>query len=275
MTLYLGKAPARPGAIRPKFSTYLNTSVLATPPAEFGHDRLVGNWGMLANDSVGDCAIADALHQTMLWRAEAGMSTPMTDACAIANYSAVTDYNAGDPSTDQGTDVPQLVNYRYTTGLKDAAGNSHKIGAAVALEPGNWEELVYALYYSDGVTLGIQMSQQWMDAFQPGTDIITWDKVSRPKNIGGHAITGVAFHDNLARIVTWGTDIVGITDAGYAQASDETYAFFSAEKLKNGVDLNGFDAEKLLADLPLLLDVSTPVPEPTPPATETLAVEAA
>ena len=260
MNLKLGKLPARPGAVKLKFGDYANTSVLATPPTSFGHDRLVGEWGILANDQVGDCAIADALHQTLLWNLEAGVAIPLDDDCAIANYSAVTGYNPADPSSDQGTDVPTLVQYRLNNGLVDAGGNIHKIAAAVALEPGDWEQLIYALYYFDGVTLGVAMYQQWMNKFTrtaASGNVVVWDEVKTPKVIGGHAITGVAFHDDLARIITWGTDIVGVTETGYSQASDETYAFLTEEKLNNGVDLNGLDAEKLKADLPLLQDITT------------------
>src|ERR1700757_5533476 len=105
MPLMFGKKPARPGAVKLHFRHYVNTSVLATPPNTFGHDKLVGNqWGMLANDQLGDCAIADALHQHLLWNMEHGVTIPLTDACAIQNYSNVTGYIPGDAASDQGTD---------------------------------------------------------------------------------------------------------------------------------------------------------------------------
>lgn len=202
-----------------------------------------------------NCAIADALHGHQLWNAENGIAIPLNDQAAVNNYVAVTGYD-GTPATDNGTDVAELIKYRYQHGLQDAAGRVHKIGAAVALEPGNWEQLITAMYYFDGVTIGVDMSQQWMDAFNKGGSPVVWDAVKTPRKLGGHAITGVAFHNNLARIVTWGTDTVGITEKGYAQANDETYAYFSTERLKNGIDINGIDGDKLQADLTLLLDVA-------------------
>ena len=60
-------------------SRYLIPAKLPTPPAEFGHDAVIGDWEMLGNDTVGDCVIAGALHETMLWTAngsaEATVST--------------------------------------------------------------------------------------------------------------------------------------------------------------------------------------------------------
>jgi hypothetical protein len=90
----LGKAPARQAGL-PKLKDYVNLSVLAAPPASFGHDYLVGaDWGMLGNGPdpaapniapAGDCAIADALHQHLLWNREVGISIPLTPHCAIAS----------------------------------------------------------------------------------------------------------------------------------------------------------------------------------------------
>lgn len=253
--LLLGKNPARPGAVKIKFGDVVNTSTLAAPPAEFGHDQLVGSWPLWKNDVIGDCAIVDAMHQHLLWNAECGVSIPFNDQAAVNNYVSVTGYD-GTPATDNGTDVAELIKYRYQHGIQDAAGRVHKIGAAVALEPGNWEQLITAMYYFDGVTIGVDMCQQWMDAFNKGGAPVVWDAVKSPKVLGGHAITGVAFRNNLARVITWGSDNVGLTEKGYAQANDEAYAFFSTERLKNGVDINGIDGEKLLADLPLLLDIA-------------------
>jgi hypothetical protein len=262
----LGKQPARAGAVKLRFADYADTATLPTPPASFGHDRLVGSWGMLLNDRIGDCAIAGALHETMLWNLEAGVALPITNKSALTNYENVTGYKPGpeleNPDappnpTDQGTDIPTLIKYRYTTGVSDDAGRPHKIGGAVALEPGNWEQLIYATYYFDGVGVGLQLPEQWQDAFADGKP---WDKLRRPNIEGGHYVTAVAARDNNVVLVSWGGE-VEITKAGYEQFSDESFAYLSVEKLKNGVDLDGLNLSALSADLPELLDVGAGEPE--------------
>jgi hypothetical protein len=269
----LGKRPARPGAVKLAFETYVSTEALQEPPPVFGHDSLVnGGFPMLCNDLVGDCAAgAGAAHQIMLWTAEAGNQAPFNDKAALANYSAVTgykpgpevrgfdasgnvipDYNAPQNPTDQGTDVAAMLRYWNLTGLLDAAGNVHKIGAVVALEPGNWEQLRYASYYFDGVAIGINLPVQWMDAFNKGQP---WTRVCRPRYEGGHYIVEVAWRDNNCVVSTWGGEIE-LTQSGYAQCSDESYAIMSEEKLRNGVDLEGLDLAALTADMPKLKDIS-------------------
>ena len=256
MTYRLGKKPARPGAVKLQFGDYLSTSTLSAPPATFGHDKIIGSWPMLANDTVGCCAISDGLHQHQLWCAETGKRIPLSDAVAIKNYSAVTGYNPKDPSTDQGTDLAQLCSYRQHTGLIDGAGHRHKVGAYLALNPKDFQQLLYAIFYLDGVTIGVDFPSQWMTAFNAGNYL--WDKLPHPNVEGGHAITGVAsVTPGSVRIVTWGTDLVNLTQAGYEQANDEAYVFISLDRLNNnGLDINGFDIVKLRADLAALQSVS-------------------
>lgn len=91
----LGKLPARPDAVKLKMTRYLVPAELPTPPANFGHDAVVGNWQMLGNDTVGDCVIAGGLHETMLWTANGSKQAKADTAAAIKNYSAITGY---DPS---------------------------------------------------------------------------------------------------------------------------------------------------------------------------------
>lgn len=241
----LGKLPARPDAVKLKFAKYVDTSVLPKPPATFGHERLVTDWGMLGNDTAGCCVFSGAGHETMLWNREAGRTVNITTTSTLRNYSLVTGYNPNDPSTDQGADMSAVASYRRKTGLLDADGKRHKIGAYVALEPGNLTQLWYATYLFDGVGIGVEFPVQWMDAFNAGRP---WGSVVRPKIEGGHYISNAAKRARNAIAITWGRT-QRITTAGYRQFNDETLAYLSEEKLTAGVSLEGFDLATLRADL--------------------------
>lgn len=254
-TLKLGKRPARPGAVKIKLANYLDKAVLTAPTGDFGHDGLVTDWQMLGNDTVGDCAICGPLHAIMLWNAEANKTVNVDTDCAIANYSAITGY---DPSqdqtnpdgtvsnpTDQGTDVAEMAEYWRQTGFADADGNRHQIGAYVALTPGDLTELWVALKYFDGVGIGVQFPEQWMDAFRTGQP---WGTLAQPNIQGGHYICGVGRKDGNATVISWGKP-VELTVGGYQQFNDETLALISTEKLVNGVDLEGLNWAQLQADI--------------------------
>jgi len=244
--LKLGKKPATYDRRDLQFLHY-RIGPLPPRPAQFGHENLIGAdaWGMLGNDAVGDCVWAGADHETMLWTAEAGNPATFTAGDAIADYAAVTGYNPDDPSTDQGTDVRQALKYRQQTGVIDAAGNRHKIGAYLALEPGNVDHLLEALYLFGAVGIGFQVPQSAMDQFNAGQP---WSVVhGRQEILGGHYVPLVAERGNLV-CVTWGR-LQQMTVQFYEKYCDEAWAILSTEMLKGGVSPEGFDQTQLLADL--------------------------
>src|ERR1700687_2807408 len=74
-----------------------------------------GEWGMLGNDTVGDCEIARLLHIIMSATAHTGtMLIPTVDK-AIAVYSAISGYDPNDPSTDVGCNSADVFNYWQNT----------------------------------------------------------------------------------------------------------------------------------------------------------------
>ena len=79
----LGLKPPVPGAIPLRLATYFDFRQLPTPPSVFGHYELITNWGMLGNDEWGDCALAGACHQTMLWTKEGGKQAPFSTDSAL------------------------------------------------------------------------------------------------------------------------------------------------------------------------------------------------
>lgn len=249
MTLKLGKAPARPGAVTFKFTDFASVNKMPTPPNNFGHEKLIRTWGMLGNDVAGDCVFAGAGHEIMLWNAEIGQRVDISDQSALKNYSALTGYDSkqtdpvtGENPTDLGTDVAQWLSYRRKRGFFDDHGVFHRIGAYIALEPGNVDQLRYASYYFDGVGIGVNFPSQWMDIFSQGGR--TWPALRNPNYIGGHYITSVAFREYRPVIITWGQK-VELTRSAYAQTCDEAYAYLTPEKLANGIDLQGFNYVKL------------------------------
>lgn len=255
MTLCLGKKPARPEAQLLKLSMYLRAEALPTPPSTFGWDNLVTSWPMLANDSVGDCAIAGSLHETQLWNAAAKKTIPLDDACALKNYASVTGFTPVDPDgnpwpdgenpTDQGTDVADLMKYRQQTGLVDADGGVHKIAAALALEPGNLHQLAAAVWIFGAVGVGFQLPAFAQDDFSAEK---VWAPQSADSTIeGGHYVSFVGLGDYWHG-VTWG-GVAQITDGFVSKYCDEAWVCLSEEMLTNGVNLDGFAQAQLVDDL--------------------------
>ena len=244
----LGKLPANhKTAPKLKFSDYFKGS-LPTPPATFGHAGLIGAsaWGMLGNDTLGDCVIAGACHETMMFTAEgSGTAAGFTTAAAVAIYSAITGYNPKDPNSDQGTDMNAAAAYRFKTGIKDGAGKVHKIGAYLSLTVGDIEEHLTAAYLFSAVGVGIQFPASAMTQFNAGEP---WTVVRGSAIEGGHYVPLVAVNGNLD-IVTWGK-LQQMTAAFFKKYNDQSIVYLSAEILNGEQESpEGFNLAQLQADL--------------------------
>lgn len=205
---------------------------------------------MFMNDTLGDCAIAGSIEEVRLANALRGVTVPFTDQTAVENYSAITGYNPGDPSSDAGTDVHELYDYRKTTGIVDADGNYHKIVAYAGLTPGNFGELLIALSLFDMVGIGIQVPDYCEAQFESGQP---WHLEHGIHPIeGGHYIPIVGATDiNTAQLYTWGAK-QGITDQFYAKFNTVAVVALTDELFTAGKTPEGVDMQKLAADLPEL-----------------------
>lgn len=260
MTRFLGKLPATPDERDIKFGVVKAGLTLPTPPANFGHGetfgdgQAAGDWQMNGNgpdDTVesgfpgaGDCVFACGAHTTRETNKLAGRTVTITGKQSIADYSAVTGYVIGDDSTDNGTNMRDALKYRQTTGIVDASGNRHKIGAYVALEPGNLQEYFEAAYVFSAVEIGFNFQQAQDDQFDSGT----WDYVAGSPIVGGHAIPGFGRNQGRGGIVSWAKHL-WITPAFYANLVDEAYAIVYPEELKNGKTERGMDLAQLTSAL--------------------------
>jgi hypothetical protein len=254
--LRLGKKPATYDPRDRLYTQYRQAAELPPIPPTFGHADAFTDWLMLGNDTAGDCVFAGGDHEVMLWNRLAGRAVTVTTDNALADYSAVTGYDPtktqpdGSNPTDQGTNVRDALNYRVSTGLLDAQGNRHPIGAFVSLEPGNYQHLLEAVYIFDAVGIGIQFPNSAMDQFNAGQP---WSVVPGAQVQGGHyiPIVGLPAAD-LLQVVTWAKTQL-MTEQFYQTYCDEAWAFWSVESINaQGKNPEGFDLAALKADLALV-----------------------
>ncbi|WP_433568071.1 hypothetical protein ACQP1O_43285 (plasmid) [Nocardia sp. CA-151230] len=242
----LGKLPARINATQLKLGTYLDSAVLPKIPVEFGHERAIADYQMLGNDEVGDCVWAGAAHETMIWGREANTTIEFNTEAVESDYSAVTGYNPADPSTDQGTDMQVAASYRRRIGVVDSAGNRHRVGAYVALTPGNPDELAAAAYIFGAVGIGLRVPAYAEDEFNAGKP---WDvRHGNATIVGGHYVPVVGRRAGNFCVVTWGR-VQEMTTAFYRRYCDEALCYLSTEMLTSGVSPEGFNLAQLQADL--------------------------
>ena len=241
-----------------KFRDYV--TVLPTPPVTFGHENLITNYGMLGNDQYGDCVIAGSCHETMLWTLEGSTEALFTDTLAISQYHTIC--GAG----DNGCDVRTVLDYRQKTGLIDSTKNVHKIGAYVALDQTNINEIKEAIYIFNAIGIGINFPASAMDQFNAGQP---WTVVKGSKIEGGHYIPILGYDGTYFYCITWG-QIQKMDYNFFKTYCDESWAILSTEMLNNnGLTPEGFNNTQLQADLTAITGQPSPSPTPTPTPTPT------
>ncbi len=228
-----------------QFAKFRTAAPLPKRPKTFGHENLIKAWGMLGNDQVGDCVLAGAGHEHMIWNAAAGKPVPkFTDECIISDYSAITGYNPNDPNSDQGTDMRAAAKYRMKTGIIDAAGVRHKIGAYVFIDSSNLDHILEAAYLFGAVALGVDMPQSAMDQFNSG---LPWSVVKNSPIEGGHYVPLVANRVDPT-IVTW-AQLQRVKTAFLKKYCNTAVAYITEEYLAAGKSPEGFDLAALQSHL--------------------------
>lgn len=240
--LKLGKKPAS-HQVKFKLRDFINPAVFPKIPKTFGHENLIGNkdWGMFGNDTYGDCVLAGAAHETIVWNAACGKKVLFTDQNVLSDYSAITGFNPNDPNSDQGTDMKEAASYRRKTGIVDANGVRHTIDAYLSITPGDLTEHYIAMYLFGAVGIGIEFPASAMDQFRKGK---TWSVVSKSPIEGGHYLPLVAKRRSIEN-VTWGAE-QAMTTGFFRKYNDESLVYLSKDALVDRKSPEGFDYDKLL-----------------------------
>lgn len=246
----LGKNKATFSRSDLKFVDFTSAGALPKHPARFGHEGTVDSrgWDVLGNDAHGDCVFAGAGHEHMLWEREGGAINPPVFSAenVLKDYGTVTGFNPVTGTGDNGTIVREAMSFRRRTGVADASGQRHKIGAYLALDPGNWDHLLEAVYLFGAVGIGIEFPGSAMDQFNRGAP---WDVVRGSSIEGGHYIPIVAKRGQLV-CVTWG-QTQEMTRRFYTKYCDEAWGLVSTEMLSAiGKTPEGLDLPALQAALP-------------------------
>ncbi len=246
----LGLNPSDPAVLaRYSFPNYVDEAALPPLPEKIGHQNLLPvNLGMLGNDTVGDCVIAGADHEVMMWNADANKEVVFSTSTALADYSAITGYNPDDPNSDQGTNPVDAAKYRMKTGMIDVQGNRHKIDAWVSLDPKNVNHLQEALYLFGAVGLAWALPDSAQTQFQEGKP---WAVVRGATIEGGHYTPLVGWDGTYYWIITWGR-LQAVKPTFVKKYLNEALAYISLESLTDGKTLDGFDLATLQEDLKLV-----------------------
>jgi hypothetical protein len=223
------------------FGDYLDGDF--TPPKEVNWAAFVKwAWGMYANDRLGDCVVAAAAHMIILWFAVNGIKKMPTVAEVIAFYKKITPGGG-----DAGADLIDALKLWAKEGL---SGDKIHAYASVQIKDVRQAKAAIHLFSNlyiganlpDGIFAGDALRIEW--AVPKGGPVGKW----APNPDNGHAINGVAYDETYLYVVTWGA-LKRMTWEFFEAYGIEHWTVLDLNWLKDGKAPNGFDLEKLEADL--------------------------
>jgi hypothetical protein len=241
----LGKQPAKKDDRTLKFEKYLGAAIPA-PPTVVDWYKGVTSFGMMENDTLGDCTIASKGHDLQVASLNSTGEITLTDAQAIDYYSLWCDYVPGDPSTDNGGVILDVLNDWRAQKLIN-----HRLLAYAALTPTDQVSVSKAVELFGVVDVGLQLPISAQE--QVGG---VWDVASgangQPGSWGGHDVTMGAYNAIGPIFITWGA-LQQATWAFLSAYSDELYALLIGMWMGGGPPgsfaPSGFDLKQLQADL--------------------------
>jgi len=241
----LGKLPPVADRLVPMLSAYVSLS-LPSPPARLDRCKGVAQWPMYDNDKIGDCTVAGAAHLIEVWDdwTDGASDRPLpTDAAVLAAYEKVSGYRPGQPGTDNGARLVDVLQFWRSTGI-----DGHKIDAWAGLERGSRAEVEDAIWLFGGAYVGLELPVSAQRQ-------IVWSVPSGsgdagvPGSWGGHCVPIVGYDHRGLTCVTWGA-LKRMTWGFYARYCDEAYAVLSAgDWTKNGETRDKVDIDMLKKDL--------------------------
>jgi hypothetical protein len=227
-----------------KFSSYVNKAKVPLVPATFGHVHSAGphgGWGMLGNDTKGDCTMAGIAHGDMVWNWATGSTIPLfSDAVIVKQYMHLTG------GVDSGLDPVEVAQWWQSHGLVDAHGKTHKIRSFTAID--KVPDAVEAAYLFGFSGLAMWMPTTAEAQFEAGQP---WDDTSGdPQQNEGHFVPLVGRNSagNLM-VVTWGR-VHAATPAWMDKYFAGGVAYTSQEyMMASGLSPEGFNFDQLDADM--------------------------
>jgi hypothetical protein len=247
-----GKRPARIDPRTLRLPKYMAPSLGPVLP-DVDHTGGVLDWGMMLNDSLGDCTIAGCGHAEQVLTLARGGEHTLPDSAILQKYEMWCGYDPADPSTDQGgVELDVLNHWRKSTFW------THQLTAYADPSIHDLDHICKAIEILGGVYIGIQLPASAEN--QTTWDVVGKGEASLAGTWGGHCVYVPKYRTENGRIiftcVTW-SSLLDITqdfwlyvDATGQPYIDEVHALVSPEflNLKTGKSPEGFDLDTLVAD---------------------------
>ena len=231
----LGKKPRRFDRRTLRLARYL-TPALPPPPPAVTNSQGITSWGMMLNDTLGDCTIAGVGHAIQVWTLSQGKEVTVPDSTVLQFYEQWDGYNPSNPASDQGGVELDVLNDWRQNGF-----NGHPLLAFADPDTQDTLHVQQAIALFGGLYIGVQLpiSAQTQDVWDVDTS-----PNGKPGSWGGHCVFVPDYDANGLTCITWGAP-KKMTWGFWGTYCDEAHALLSPD----WQPLAGFDMATLQADL--------------------------
>jgi hypothetical protein len=257
MALKFGRLPNDPSKPRLHMSMHLKAG--AVPPLAADYYSIVDSWGMLGNDTCGDCVFAANGHiveqQTAIGQ---GTEARVSASQVLTEYARAAGFSPDDPSTDNGATIQDGLNDLRKNGLA-----TRKIAAFAELAPVDMTTVKLAVADLGAVDAGVNFPASAMTQFDNGEP---WDVVTDDGGIlGGHCVLLVGYDPDYLYVVTWGR-VQKVTYQWWSKYTEETWAIVDQDWVSQstGKDTQGIDLSSLGEEFSMVTGQPNPFPAPAP-----------
>jgi hypothetical protein len=246
----LGKLAPKPNRKTLSLAKYLSPE-LPKPPIKVYREYKVADWGMFANDIIGDCTCAAVAHMVMLFTSHTGKLVVPELVDVLKMYSALTGYDSaqtdsdGNNPTDTGAAITDVLDYWQTIGL-----SGHKILGWAQIDHTSLLAQHQGVWLFGALDVGVQLPANAQKQFEAGKN---WEVTVRRSPIeGGHCIVEPGYGRKGRDYISWGKGDQKASDPWGLKYVDEGYVVFADHDWideATGLAPNGFNASELRKDL--------------------------
>lgn len=215
--------------------TYYAAGPLPKAPASVPPPA-VADWGILGNDTYGDCGVAGLQHGFMADAADLHENEPFPHDQDCVQYYLT--YTGGQ---DSGVVLSDFLSY-----VRQRGYYSHTVEAYAPVAVNDVPTLQFATWAYDFTYCGIAVTQAMEEAFGAG-EPWTLDVLDSPV-AGGHCVPVVAYDSAWLYVVTWG-QVQKVAYSAWHHMASEAWAVLSGELVAASGDGHGINLAALQADL--------------------------
>ena len=235
-----GRKPKKTDPRTLQFAKYL-TPAPPVAPASVSWQHGLSSFGMMLNDTLGDCTIAAVGHAVQVWLANNNQVASVPDSTILEYYEKWDGYVLNDPSTDQGGVCLDVLSDWQKQGFAN-----YPLKAFAEVNPRDRQQVKQAIYLFGGVYIGLNVPQFVENNEDPS---VVWDNQTTQRDIvGGHCVFVIGYNANFIHFISWG-QVYMMTVAFWKNFVTESYALLSPSWLATSGAPNGFDLAQLEADL--------------------------